>query len=419
MNFQKGSVKGILRSKAKVVLLLLLGFILSGFSNLYSQKTEDYSALAEISRGKELQDDSTKREPSAVNDYIRVYQKYIGGIRGQECPMYPSCSNYGLKTFNETNFFAAFALTSDRLLRCGHDHYNYPLTLNAKGFKYLDYPAYDTPPSELIYRGNVYSFAHADTIKADSTLLFIQRLVNNQYHREALLEIMRVQFLKNEFNIHLFINKIICLKALDQYEQAIFEFEMKCPQEYKENAELLLQMAVIYHKLNNHQKTIAIAQAAQENATILNSKAMASILKGVSYANLNQWESAIQEYEYLNTFESYQRAAEANKALALEGLNFKGKNPTVAGLLSVIPGLGYAYAGHKQTAISALLVNGLITYATYSNLKNENYGMAALTGVFNISFYIGNIAGSIQSTKRYNKQQKQYIIDKLTNNSNL
>jgi hypothetical protein len=100
-------------------------------------------------------------------------------------------------------------------------------------------------------------------------------------------------------------------------------------------------------------------------------------------------------------------------------LNFKGKNPTVAGLLSVIPGLGYAYAGHKQTAISALLVNGLITYATYSNLKNENYGMAALTGVFNISFYIGNIAGSIQSAKRYNKQQKQYIIDKLTNNSNL
>jgi hypothetical protein len=45
---------------------------------------------------------SPKETPAS--DYIRVYQKYISGIRGQECPMHPSCSNFGLKTFRETNF---------------------------------------------------------------------------------------------------------------------------------------------------------------------------------------------------------------------------------------------------------------------------------------------------------------------------
>ena len=36
-----------------------------------------------------------------TNDYIGLYQKYISQARGSECPMYPSCSNYGLKAFNE------------------------------------------------------------------------------------------------------------------------------------------------------------------------------------------------------------------------------------------------------------------------------------------------------------------------------
>ncbi len=93
---------------------------------------------------------SIKKPTSAANDYIGVYQKYISGIRGQSCPMYPSCSNFGLKTFNETNFAAAFVLTSDRLLRCGHDTKHYALTLRPNGFRYLDYPAYDTPPKTLI-----------------------------------------------------------------------------------------------------------------------------------------------------------------------------------------------------------------------------------------------------------------------------
>jgi len=49
----------------------------------------------------------------------------------------------------------------------------------------------------------------------------------------------------------------------------------------------------------------------------------------------------------------------------------------------------------------------------------ENYGMAILTGVFNLSFYIGNIYGATKSAKRYNENQKKTILNKLEFNSTL
>ncbi len=91
----------------------------------------------------------------------------------------------------------------------------------------------------------------------------------------------------------------------------------------------------------------------------------------------------------------------------------------IAGVLSIIPGAGYAYTGHTQTAISSLIINGLLTYATYSNFKKENFGMGLLTGVFNLSFYIANIYGSAKSANRFNQQQRKNIISKLEFNTNL
>jgi hypothetical protein len=90
----------------------------------------------------------------------------------------------------------------------------------------------------------------------------------------------------------------------------------------------------------------------------------------------------------------------------------------LSGLLSIIPGLGYAYTGHNQTAVTAFLVNGLLGYATYTNIKNANYGMGILTGVFNLSFYLGNIYGGIKSAKRYNEQQKELLIKKIEFSTN-
>ncbi len=361
---------------------------------------------------------SIRKKESAANAYIGFYQKFISSIRGYECPMYPSCSNFGLKTFNEVNFASAFAMTSDRLLRCGHDRDYYSLTLSKDGFKFLDYPAYDTPPKDLYYSRNSYYFAYSDTITDPSPLAFIKKLINDHYYHEALLEIMRYEFQINSFDIDLFINKIICLKAIGEYEKALYEYETKCPEGYKSDAELAFQIALIQYKLGNLDQALQKTSLASVSCNDEFCGSKIALLDGLLHANKLDWEKAMQSYKLLGEFDSYEKLSKVNFQLSEEALHLKEKSPTVAGILSIIPGAGYAYAGHKQTAISALLINGLLTYATYSCFKNENYGMGILTGVFNVSFYIGNIYGAVKSTKRFNEQQKKSITNKLEFNSN-
>jgi len=356
---------------------------------------------------------------SVTDDYIGIYQRFIGGIRGHECPMYPSCSNYGLKTFRETNFFHAFALTSDRVLRCGHDYDNYPLTLTQGGFRYLDFSPLEQAPKDLVYTRNQYSFYYADTIPDEYSLKFISKLMNAQYHREALLELMRIEYTKDILPIELFINKIICLKSLGEYETAIYEYDNKCPVAYKSNVELIYQMALVYYKLDNYkQARIMLSQIMSIDCDSY-TKSKVIMLNAVLCAQSNDWQQCSDSYVRLEELDVYGELADLNLGIISRGLSIRDKSPFIAGCLSLVPGLGYAYSGHVQTAISALLVNGLLAFATYSNIRNANYGMAVLTGAFNISFYLGNLVGSVKSAQRFNAQKNQSIINKLKYNSNL
>lgn len=52
---------------------------------------------------------------------IRFYQKTISRADGNRCSMHPSCSSYALDAYKKHNFFLAWILTCDRLLRCGHN----------------------------------------------------------------------------------------------------------------------------------------------------------------------------------------------------------------------------------------------------------------------------------------------------------
>ncbi len=61
------------------------------------------------------------KEPSFLEQSIGFYQKFLSGADGNRCPMYPSCSAYAKQAFHAHGFIKGWILTSDRLLRCGHD----------------------------------------------------------------------------------------------------------------------------------------------------------------------------------------------------------------------------------------------------------------------------------------------------------
>jgi putative component of membrane protein insertase Oxa1/YidC/SpoIIIJ protein YidD len=367
----------------------------------------------------DLSSDTFKVKENATRDYIQFYQKYISGIRGHSCPMYPSCSRYGMMAFSEEKFVTAFVMTSDRLLRCGHDHMNYPLTWQSGDFKYVDYPSMSDVPAGVLWSPVKLFYSFSDTLPDDSVLVFAKRLLNQQYYHEALLEFMRLEFGSAVFDVEIFINKIICLKSIGEYEKALFEYAIRCPQEYKSNTELNYQMALIQFKLDNLTEARNHVFIAQQGCGEKFCTSKVLLLEGVLYAQERNWLMAKEAYQRLADMPHLEDIAMTNLKIIEEAQQLNKKSPTLAALMAIIPGLGYVYSGHAQTGLTAFTVNGLMAYATYSSIKSGNYGVAILTGCFNLSFYIGNIVGSSKSAARYNHQKHSEIVSRIKFNSKL
>jgi len=83
------------------------------------------------------------------------------------------------------------------------------------------------------------------------------------------------------------------------------------------------------------------------------------------------------------------------------------RSPVVAGLLSIVPGLGYVYTGYYQTAISSLILNGILFGSAYE-LREHGLKFTASSAVgIGLGWYVGSIYGSIQSAKKRNKAIRQ------------
>ncbi len=390
-------------NKIQSIKLFLKIIIIFNIHLLYSQKNISI-----------LKNNKTK----VSDDYIGFYQNYISGIRGQSCPMYPSCSRYGIESFRNNNFFNAFLSTSDRLIRCGHDYKNYSFTLSNDGIKILDIPRNSTKYkfSDLVYKRERNIFAYGDNFRDDSNLKFIKKLINEGYKREALLEINRIEIFDGELTKELFLNKILILHDLGEYEKGIFEFEKSEDLNFLKDAEILLQIALSYGKLENFKTALIYVNKGlniKENSIYEKDNFLK--LQGVLYAMDNNWNLANSSFLKMKDTHQSQKLLKIIKSKD----NIDYKNPKTALLLSILPGAGYYYTGYKQTAISSFLVNGLLAYATISNIRNDNTGMAILTGVFNLSFYISNIQGAFKSAKKYNLNQENLLKQKLNNNLNI
>jgi len=71
---------------------------------------------------------------------FKFHKAFISDIDDHTCPMYPTCSTFGLTSIEKYGFFIGCMKTIDRLYRCSHDlKYYRELYLNNQ-VKYEDYP---------------------------------------------------------------------------------------------------------------------------------------------------------------------------------------------------------------------------------------------------------------------------------------
>ena len=345
-------------------------------------------------------------DETAASGGIGFYQRFISRVRGSRCAMFPSCSNYGLMLFKNKPFVEAMVMTADRMIRCGHDGRFYDLTYEYGYPTLVDAPPFVKLPRSIIYKPK--SFVTVGNIvpknSSDSIVGFINKLINNHNYETALLEIERLEYFKPQlFDASLYCKKMLCYDGLDREEEGIFAYSMPGDSTFKEDIKVKLQIAKMYYEIGNYKEAIKMLEKCNDIDSL-------SIYKIKLYKSMSFLRFVDEEAAYHNMNEACRFIGDdmlrRNNLQVLQDLGVKKKkSPLMAGLMSIIPGAGYLYDCQPANALTSFLINGLLAYATYTSIKNKNYGIAGLTGVFSLTFYVGNITGAVNGAKRYNSRR--------------
>ncbi|MFC1812143.1 membrane protein insertion efficiency factor YidD [Thermodesulfobacteriota bacterium] len=66
----------------------------------------------------------TRKSEGLYSSILEIYRgplNHLSAVRRGECPMYPSCSEYSKQAIHKHSFVVGWAMTMDRLMRCGRD----------------------------------------------------------------------------------------------------------------------------------------------------------------------------------------------------------------------------------------------------------------------------------------------------------
>ena len=128
-------------------------------------------------------------------------------------------------------------------------------------------------------------------------------------------------------------------------------------------------------------------------------------LSGLSLVRLERPGEAESYLLRVEEASPYRARAQVYASQIHGGAPYPTKNSRVAGVLGIVPGLGYAYCEHYGTAVASLAVNVLLAWATVDAFDDGNNAAGFTYSIFSVGFYLGNVVGSVQSAHRYNEYQ--------------
>jgi hypothetical protein len=126
------------------------------------------------------------------------------------------------------------------------------------------------------------------------------------------------------------------------------------------------------------------------------------------------WRAAWRYLERM-TPSGYQRynAGALKKVLQEESPNIPYKNPTTAGLLSIIPGGGQLYSHRYKDALIAFILNAATFWAAVEAFDNDQEVLGGLLSITGLGFYTGNIYGAVNDARKFNARQKRRFAEHL------
>ena len=353
----------------------------------------------------------------ATDDYLDIYQRFMSGLKNTRCTMYPSCSNYAKMVFQDYSFPTAMILTTDRLTRCSHDLEVYQTTYIHGVPLAVDYPATRTIPNNIItnpyitptFVSNIFN----DDILSDS-IYFIIFLINQRNYQGAMYEIDRTIFNERQnVSPEIYALKLKCFEGLNSYKDGILAFEQSFPNLAKENYSTLFNAAHLYDLIGDESTSLHYYKEAIPLYSVGQNTTHPFGEIGKIYVKTGEYENAKKAFQQKLSIDNNTAAFNSTVSIIQELESYKRKDKNIALALSIIPGCGYLYTHQYKNAFTALILNGILGYASYTSFKSKNYGTGAILSVLTLSFYFGNMVGSGNSAKKYNNIHEREALDKL------
>lgn len=99
---------------------------------------------------------------------------------------------------------------------------------------------------------------------------------------------------------------------------------------------------------------------------------------------------------------------------ALEaGDTIPGKNPGLAGFLSLIPGAGHLYCDRPRDATIAFLLNTALAASAWQAFDKDMPWLGGLISFVEIGVYSGTLYSAVSSAHKYNRQATRGFIEQL------
>jgi putative component of membrane protein insertase Oxa1/YidC/SpoIIIJ protein YidD len=354
---------------------------------------------------------------------LSFYSDVISPVSGRRCPMKPSCSSYAREVFSEFGPVEAAAMTSDRLLRCGHDPRFYG-RIDIGGRVRLDDPAIrrallvtsgrERPKgANAAARIAVPTRGSATEQPCPDQLQFARSLQDERDYFRAVTEYKRVLHFCRDDSLREAARTSVgeCLWLAGQYDLVV-DWCLGASEDRPEASNELLAARALY-RLERDRDAVKALKRLCEQPPGSEGRDEACYRAALSLIRLDRVDLASECLSLVSRESPYGHRAEDYLAALEDRPVYPKKDPGTAAILGVVPGLGYAYAEHYGTAFSSLLLNGLLIWATVDAFADGNPAAGGIFSTLGATFYLGNIVGSYQSAQRYNDYQRRTFLEQF------
>jgi hypothetical protein len=246
--------------------------------------------------------------------------------------------------------------------------------------------------------------AQQDLYNYENSRRFGEYLLKSGQFELATKEYERLVFL-NSSNDTLKLNLLKAYRLNEKFETGI----LRAQQLYPATENLPFSHSIEYSKLlmNDRQWTTANAFWDKSENMLKDDRQLFKTSASIFNTDFKTAKS------YLRLIDDSTNVLAVNyNRIVDEGLYGKSKSPFLAGALStVIPGLGRVYTGDWKDGLVSLIFTAGMAFQSYRGFNKDGIKSTRgwIYGGVGAGFYLGNIYGSVKSTKNKNKKKTNLL----------